>query len=92
MSLSAKTGISAFCSSTWEIEAGEFEARVVYRANSRTARATQRNLISKSIPPPKIKIKRKKKKRKNGISHVLVIEYIRYRECQYGSSIYLRRN
>jgi hypothetical protein len=41
----------AFNPSTWEAEAGrlisEFEASLVYRESSRTARATQRNPISK---------------------------------------------
>jgi hypothetical protein len=41
-----------FNPSTWEAEAGgfvisEFEASLVYRVSSRTARATQRNLVSK---------------------------------------------
>jgi hypothetical protein len=40
----------AFNLNTWEAEAGrfEFEASLVYRVNSRTARATQRNLVSKN--------------------------------------------
>jgi hypothetical protein len=33
----------------------EFEASLVYRVSSRTARATQRNLVSDSPPPPKKK-------------------------------------
>ena len=39
----------AFDSSTWEAEAGrfEFKASLVYRVNSRTARATQGNPVSK---------------------------------------------
>jgi hypothetical protein len=38
----------AFNPSTWEAEAGsEFEASLVYRVSSRTARATQRNPVSK---------------------------------------------
>jgi hypothetical protein len=40
----------AFNPSTWEAEAGgfwpEFEASLVYRVSSRTARATQRNPVS----------------------------------------------
>jgi hypothetical protein len=39
----------------------EFEARLVYRVSSRTARATQRNPVSK---PPHQKKKKKKKKKK----------------------------
>jgi hypothetical protein len=40
----------AFNPSTWEAEAGgshEFEASLVYKVSSRTARATQRNPVSK---------------------------------------------
>jgi hypothetical protein len=42
----------AFNPSTWEAEAGgflssEFEASLVYRVSSRTARAIQRNPVSK---------------------------------------------
>jgi hypothetical protein len=40
----------AFNPSTWEAEAGGFlsyEASLVYRVSSRTARATQRNPVSK---------------------------------------------
>jgi hypothetical protein len=49
----------AFNPSTWEAEAGEveFEASLIYRVSSRTARATQRNPVSK---------KKKKKKEKGG--------------------------
>jgi hypothetical protein len=45
--------VHAFNPSTWEAEAGgflgisEFEASLVYRVSSRTARATQRNPVSK---------------------------------------------
>jgi hypothetical protein len=39
--------------SIWEAEAGrqvsEFEASLVYRVNSRTARTTQRNPVSREI-------------------------------------------
>ena len=41
----------AFNPSTWEAEAGgflEFEASLVYKVSSRTARATQGNPVSKS--------------------------------------------
>jgi hypothetical protein len=43
----------AFNPSTWEAEAGrfrisEFEASLVYRVSSRTARATQRNPVSEN--------------------------------------------
>ena len=40
---------TAFNPSTWEAEAGgflEFQASLVYRVSSRTARATQRNPVS----------------------------------------------
>jgi hypothetical protein len=47
----------AFNPSTWEAEAG-FEASLVYRVTSRTARATQRNPVSK-----KTKTKKPKKKK-----------------------------
>jgi hypothetical protein len=40
----------------------EFEASLVYRVSSRTARATQRNPILR-------KRKKKKKKKKNGTAH-----------------------
>jgi hypothetical protein len=40
--------VHAFNPSTWEAEAGEFEASLVYRVSSRTAKATQRNPVSKN--------------------------------------------
>jgi hypothetical protein len=43
-------GVHAFNPSTWEAEAGgflKFKASLVYRVSSRTARATQRNPVSK---------------------------------------------
>jgi hypothetical protein len=46
----------------------EFEASLVYRVSSRTARATQRNPVSKN---QKKKKKRKKKKRKQHIPKIL---------------------
>jgi hypothetical protein len=47
----------------------EFEASLVYRMSSRTARATQRNPVSKKQnQKPKTK-KKKKKKKKNGVCH-----------------------
>jgi hypothetical protein len=42
--------VPAFNPNTWEAEAGRFlmfEASLVYRVSSRTARATQRNPVSK---------------------------------------------
>jgi hypothetical protein len=51
----------AFNLSTWEAEAGgisEFEASLVYKVSSRTARATQRNPV-----PPSQKKKNKKEKK-----------------------------
>jgi hypothetical protein len=56
---SLKPGVVAhtFNPSTWEAEAGgslEFEASLVYKVSSRTARAIQRNPVSK-------KTKKKKK-------------------------------
>jgi hypothetical protein len=38
----------------------EFKASLVYRMSSRTARATQRNPVSKHPPPPPPKKKKKK--------------------------------
>jgi hypothetical protein len=43
--------VHAFNPITWEAEAGkflEFEASLVYKVSSRTARATQRNPVSKN--------------------------------------------
>jgi hypothetical protein len=40
----------------------DFEASLVYRVSSRTARAIERNPVSKS-PPPKEKEKEKKRKK-----------------------------
>jgi hypothetical protein len=45
----------AFDPSTGEAEQAELEASLVYRVSSRTARATQRNPVSKT-PPRKRKI------------------------------------
>jgi hypothetical protein len=44
----------AFNPRTWEAEAGgfEFEVSLVYRVSSRTARATQRNPVSKNQNQP----------------------------------------
>ena len=52
----------AFNPSTWEAEAGgsEFEASLVYRVSSRTARVIQRNPVSK-----KTKTKTKKQTKQN---------------------------
>jgi hypothetical protein len=38
----------AFNPSTWEAEASKFDASLVYRVSSRTARTTQRNPVSKN--------------------------------------------
>jgi hypothetical protein len=57
----------AFDPSTREAEAGgflEFEASLVYRVSSRTARATQRNPVLKNKTKNKKQKKGKKKKRK----------------------------
>jgi hypothetical protein len=63
----------AFNPSTWEAEAGGFlssEASLVYKVSSRTARATQRNPVSKSQTKKqqqqkkKTQINRKKRKKK----------------------------
>jgi hypothetical protein len=40
----------------------EFEASLVYKMSSRTARATQRNPVSKILPPPQNKTKQKNPK------------------------------
>jgi hypothetical protein len=53
-------------SQTWEAEAGgffEFGASLVYKVSSRTARAIQRNPISKNKQKQKNKNKNKTKKR-----------------------------
>jgi hypothetical protein len=42
----------------------EFKARLVYKMSSRTARAIQRNPVSKPTPPPPPKRKEKKRKEK----------------------------
>jgi hypothetical protein len=42
----------------------EFEASLVYRASSRTARTTQRNPVSKKKKQNKTKKKKKKKRKK----------------------------
>jgi hypothetical protein len=42
----------------------EFEASLVYRVSSTTARATQRNPVSTPPPPQKKKKKKKRKKKK----------------------------
>ena len=50
----------AFNPSIWEAEAGrffEFEASLVYRVSSRTARATQRNPVWKKPKPNQTKPK-----------------------------------
>jgi hypothetical protein len=57
--------VHTFNPSTWEAEAGgfEFEASLVYRVSSRTAKATQRNPVSKNQKKKKKKKERKKRKR-----------------------------
>jgi hypothetical protein len=66
----------AFNPSTWEAEAGrisEFEASLVYKVNSRTASATQRNPVSKNQTKTKtIENKTKTKqtnKKPEGLKH-----------------------
>jgi hypothetical protein len=57
----------AFNHRTWEAEAGgslEFEASLVYRVSSRTARATQRNPVLKKKEKEN-KTKQKERKRKS---------------------------
>jgi hypothetical protein len=58
----------AFNPSTWEAETeiSEFEASLVYRVSSRTARATQRNPVSKTKNKNKTKKKQKKERQKIG--------------------------
>jgi hypothetical protein len=61
----------AFNPSTWEAETGgisEFEASLVYRVSSRTARATQRNPVSENQ-------KKKKKKKERGGDGKCVLSY-----------------
>jgi hypothetical protein len=60
---------NAFNPSTWEAEAGrflEFEGSLVYKVSSRTARATQRNPVSKS---------KKKKKKKSWPPSQMVVAH-----------------
>jgi hypothetical protein len=62
----------AFNPSTCKAEAGrslEFKASLVYRVSSRTARATQRNPVSKNKDKQTNKNKNKKKKEKKS-SHL----------------------
>jgi hypothetical protein len=47
----------------------EFEASLVYRVSSRTARATQRNPVSEKRKRKKKKEKRKERKKKDLISN-----------------------
>ena len=59
--------VQTFDSNTWETEAGrslEFEPSLVYRVSSMTARATQRNPVSKNQTKTNQKKKKKKKKKK----------------------------
>jgi hypothetical protein len=53
--------VHAFNPSTWEAEAGrwisKFKASLIYRVSSRTARATQRNPVSKNQKPKQTKKK-----------------------------------
>jgi hypothetical protein len=63
----------AFDTSTWEAEAGRFlslRPSLVYRVSSRTARATQRNLVSKN---KKQTSKQNKTKQKKTLSSSLYI-------------------
>jgi hypothetical protein len=59
----------AFNPSTWEGGKGrqisEFKASLFYRVSSRTARATQRNHVSRKEKRKKKKKKKKKKEKKN---------------------------
>jgi hypothetical protein len=61
--------VCTFNPSTWEAEAGrfEFEASLVYRVSSRTARAIQRNPVSKQNKQNKTK---QNKKQKGGVKNV----------------------
>jgi hypothetical protein len=55
--------------STWEAEAGGFlssRASLVYKVSSRTARATQRNPVSKNQPTKQTNKTKQNKKRKKG--------------------------
>jgi hypothetical protein len=44
----------------------EFKANLIYRVSSRTARATQRNPVSKKKIPPQKREREKKRKEKSG--------------------------
>jgi hypothetical protein len=52
----------------------EFEASLVYKVSSRTARAIQRNPVSKK----KKKRKKEKEKKKKTIMHVIYVLYVYY--------------
>ena len=69
----------AFNPSTWEAERGrrisEFEASLVYKVSSRTARAIQRNPVSKNQ-----KKKKTKKKNKKILYHVKVTVFLTYKQ------------
>ena len=55
----------------------EFEASLVYRVSSRTARATQRNPVLKKIPNPK-----KPNKKPNKKMYILYLNYILTLTCK----------
>jgi hypothetical protein len=50
----------------------EFEASLVYKVSSRTARAIQRNPVSKTKTKTKTKTKRNKTKNKHGSIYILL--------------------
>ena len=73
--------VHAFNPSTWEAEAGgflEFEVSLVYRVSSRTARATQRNPVSKNKTP-----KRKTNKQTEFVICLSIIYHLSRRESYY---------
>jgi hypothetical protein len=61
--------VHTFNPSTWEAEAGgwisKFEASLVYRVSSRTARATQRNPVSKTNKQTNKQTNKKQNKNRN---------------------------
>ena len=59
----------------------EFEASLVYRASSRTARATQR--ISETKKKEKKRKEKKRKERKRNVPHGFIFECVVTREWHY---------
>jgi spore germination cell wall hydrolase CwlJ-like protein len=61
----------------------EFEASLVYKVSSRTARATQRSPVSKTTTTKKKKKKRKKEKKRKERKKETLMEHIALLEFRY---------